>query len=220
MLRRLSSVLEILIKPRILYSLISLNYRSYFKDIGWLNSLHSNKPVGKNNEPLPWVTYPFIHFIQGRINKGMDIFEFGSGNSTHFYAFYAKSVTTVEHDKKWYEAVKKSMPENVYLIYQHLEHGEDYCKMAAQITAQTKKKYDIIIIDGRDRVHCIKKSLDTLKDDGVIVLDDSEVTRYSYGIDFLSEKGFKRIDFWGFSPGYFYKKCTTVFYRSNNCLEI
>lgn len=82
------------------------------------------------------------------------------------------------------------------------------------------KKYHIIIIDGRDRVNCIKNSIKCLKPEGVIVLDDSERTQYLEGIRFLLNEGFKKIDFWGISPGLSYKKSTTIFYTENNCLGI
>ena len=43
-------------------------------------------PIDKNSNPLPWVTYGFIDFISERLNKSIDVFEYGSGNSTLWYA--------------------------------------------------------------------------------------------------------------------------------------
>ena len=84
----------------------------------------------------------------------------------------------------------------------------------------SKKKYEIIVIDGRDRVNCIKHSLKALKVNGVIILDDSERREYIKGRRYLMKNGFNNIDFWGISPGTFMKKCTTIFYKEVNCLGI
>ena len=82
------------------------------------------------------------------------------------------------------------------------------------------KLYDIIIVDGRDRVNCCLNSVLKLKPSGVIVLDDSDRIAYSKGINGLLEQGFRKIDFWGISPGYINKKCTTIFYKAQNILGI
>ena len=100
-----------------LSAIISLKHSGYFVDIGWFNAFKTKSSVGINNEPLPWVTYPFIDFILPRLNKEMNVLEFGSGNSTLFYSYKVNSVTTFEHDKNWYEKMLKSIPGNVRLIY-------------------------------------------------------------------------------------------------------
>jgi hypothetical protein len=55
---------------------------------------------------------------------------------------------------------------------------------------------------------------------GVIILDDSERSDYTSGINLLQNNGFKQIDFTGVSAGIFFRKCTTIFYKDNNCLDI
>jgi hypothetical protein len=80
--------------------------------------------------------------------------------------------------------------------------------------------FDAIVIDGRDRVNCCKNSLGALKAAGVIIWDNSERPDYQEGYDFLINNGFKRIDFGGIGPINPDAWCTSVFYRSNNCLGI
>ena len=31
---------------------------------------------------------------------------------------------------------------------------------------------------------------------------------------------YNELDFWGIAPGIFYNKCTSIFYKDNNCLGI
>jgi hypothetical protein len=69
-------------------------------------------------------------------------------------------------------------------------------------------------------VNCCKQAVDALTDNGVVVLDDSEREFYREGVDFLVKKGFKQLAFTGVSPGLFYRKATSVFYKPENCLGI
>lgn len=190
--------------------------RGYFYNIGWWQSFKNNNPVDLDNNPLPWVTYSFISFIEGRLTKAMTLFEYGSGNSTLYYASKVKEVYTIEHDQNWYNDLKGKMPENVIIKYKELEYGGDYCKAASTLNMQ----FDIIIVDGRDRVNCLISSIDYLSNTGVFVLDDSEREAYQLANDKLIVGGFKRLDFWGISPGLNYKKCTSIYYRNNNILNI
>ena len=56
--------------------------------------------------------------------------------------------------------------------------------------------------------------------DGELVLDDSERPEYEEARVFLKQKGFKELSFSGISPGLFYLKATSVFYKAENCLDI
>lgn len=213
---KIKKVLGTLKKPKLLRILLSMNSNGYLKESGWINSFDKQMPIDTNNNPLPWVTYPFIDFISNRLKSEMEVFEFGSGNSTLWYAKKVKFITSVEHDKNWYDILKKEIPLNVNLYFKELIYGGEYSKISTMPT----EYFDIISIDGRDRVNCMKDSIKALKSDGIIVLDDSERVQYTEGIQFLLDNEFKRIDFWGISPGLFYKKNTTIFYKTNNCLGI
>jgi len=201
---------------RTVSALLSQKHEGYLKNIGWFEAFDSGSSVDKNCNPIPWLTYPFIEFISKRLKEDMEIFEFGSGNSTFFYSDKVKTVTTIEHDKKWFEKIRDKKKGNVEIIYIPLDEDGKYCRAASV----DNRKYDIIIIDAEDRVNCILNSIKALKENGVIILDDSERDEYSGGIKFLLSNYFKRIDFEGISPGKLYRKSTTVFYKNNNCLNI
>jgi Holliday junction resolvase-like predicted endonuclease len=216
MLRKIKKIMNVVSQPKLFKQLLLMATSGYLNEIGWIESFNKQLPVDKEGKPLPWVTYGFIDFISDKLNKNMDIFEYGSGNSTLWYAEKVNSVTSVEHNKIWYEKIKKNAPKNVTIYYQELIYNGEYSKSVNK----TNRKFDIIIIDGRDRVNCIKNAINNLKESGIIILDDSERKQYKEGIDFLLNKEFKKIDFWGISPGLVYKKCTTIFYKPKNCLDI
>lgn len=202
--------------PLISKVMLGMVTEGYLKSSGWVDSLIAQKPVDINGDPQPWLTLPFISFIKDRLSQSMSIFEYGSGNSTLFYSNYVHEIYAVEHDKEWYETVQKNIKDSVRLIYCNLEYDGEYCRTSQKVD----KKFNIIIVDGRDRVNCLKQSVDSLTDDGCIVLDDSERERYEEGVKFLLDKGFRKLDFWGVSLGVTYNRCTTLFYKDNNCLGV
>lgn len=215
-MNKIKKLIVLMFDPRMMKQLLSMHSGGYLYEIGWINSFINKMPVDKNSNPMPWVTYPFIDFIFDRLNNTMDVFEYGSGNSTFWYASRVNTVTSVEHDNIWFEKIKQKMPKNVNINYEKLIYDGEYSKFPNKL----ERKFDVVIVDGRDRVSCIKNAINSIKEKGVIVLDDSERKQYKDGTDFLLNRGFKKIDFWGISPGLFYRKSTTVFYKNNNCLGI
>lgn len=183
---------------------------------GWFKSFHSKKSVDAKGNPLPWCTYSFIKFIEPRLKKQLDVFEFGCGNSTLWYAQRISSIKAVEHNQNWFLQMKKNLPKNVNLVFQQLKEDGDYAKEILQ----EQKSYHLIIIDGEDRNNCVKHSLQKLTQDGVIIYDNSYREEYADSFRLLQEKGFKRIDFHGLAPIINYNSCTSVFYREKNCLKI
>ncbi|HEY0897020.1 MAG TPA: class I SAM-dependent methyltransferase [Sphingobacteriaceae bacterium] len=208
--------LSSLLKPGRIKALLSFGVKGYLAETGWFRSFDSRTPVDVQGQPIPWVTYSFIDFISERIRKEHRIFEFGSGNSTWFYAKNAGKVVAVEHDRAWYEKVLNQKPANAEIIFSKLVADGAYSRMPLTGNEQ----YDIIIVDGRDRVNCCRNCLPALAEGGVIVLDDSERDFYGPAIEFLTGAGFRHLSFSGISPGLFYRKTTSVFYKPNNCLGV
>lgn len=213
---KIKAIANLLFKPANLKALLSFGGKGYLHSIGWFNAFERKEAVDGNGDPLPWVTYSFIDFVKDRISNEHAIFEFGSGSSTKYYAAKAASVTSVEHDQAWHDKVKATNPPNAEIIFTALKPNGAYSKMAVT----SGKNYDVIIVDGRDRVNCCKNSIDALTATGVIVLDDSEREEYAPARAFLLDKDFRELSFSGISPGLFYLKSTSVFYRGANALNI
>lgn len=192
------------------------NETSYLYLTGWMRSLDENKPVDKDGNYIPWMNYPVIKFLQNRLKSDFHLFEFGSGYSTSFYAGLVQTVTSVEYDESWLAVVKKNKPKNVELIYKKNDIDGEYCR----VIKSTGRKYDVVVIDGRDRVNCIKQSIEALSDRGVILFDDSQRERYLGGINYAIEKGFRSIRIDGLKPTRNKIDGTTIFYRPNNCFDI
>ncbi|MGQ9845794.1 MAG: FkbM family methyltransferase [Caldisericia bacterium] len=215
--QKLSSVGYFLTHPKALQMIFSMKEFGYLYDEGWFRSLDYGEPVDKNGNPIPWFTYPAIDFLKERLNKNMTVFEYGSGNSTLFFAQRVKEIISVETNKQWYEKIKSKMPSNAKIIlYENDKSDISYSKVIDSFN----KKYDIIIIDAIERNEVLMNATKYLSEDGIIILDDSEREEYKTAITQLLKNGFKVINFWGISPGYFYKKCTTIIYIDKNVLNL
>ena len=193
-----------------------LNRRSYLHSTGWMRSSREGTPVDKEGNPLPWMNYPAIRFLEERLRKDLRLFEFGSGYSTSFYARHVAHVTSVEHDDEWLQVVRSMLPANATLIHQPQDVDGAYCR-TIQATGQ---QYDVVIVDGRDRVNCLRQSLPALSATGVLLLDDSQRDRYREGIRDVREQGFRALNFEGLKPTGKNVDQTTLFYRPDNCLGL
>jgi hypothetical protein len=97
-----------------------------------------------------------------------------------------------------------------------LEYGGAYSKAILNF----KDRFDIVVVDGRDRVNCAKNCLGALKLDGVVLWDNSDRTKYEEGYRFLGDRGFRRLRFRRHVPDYQRRSQTSIFYRRENCLGI
>jgi hypothetical protein len=205
-----------LLKRLDLYSLFMLRKAGPLQEDGWFRSFREKAPVDAQGDPLPWITYPAIVFLTPRVNGGMCVFEYGCGASTLWWAARVKEVVSVEHDRSWYEKVVSGAPGNVTVTHVPLDYGGAY---AGKI-AEHVKRFDIVVLDGRDRVNCARNSLASLKDGGIIIWDNSDREEYEEGFRFLFDHGFRKIEFVGFAPGIVDRMETGIFYRPGNCLGI
>lgn len=188
----------------------------YLDECGWLASRSSGQSVDRDGNPIPWITYAAIAFLSTRTRPDMRVFEFGSGNSTLWWAQRVRDVRAVEHDEGWARQVARSLPPNATVSHVPLTPGGDYSRSASR----TNQRFHVVVIDGRDRVNCALASTGSLRDDGVILWDNSERGRYQHGLAALAKEGFKRIGFRGLAPIGTWATETSLLYREGNCLGI
>ena len=88
---------------------------NYLETSGWLKSLKEGKSIDYNSNPLPWYSYAAIEFIEDKLKSDFRVFEYGSGQSTLWYAQRVKEVISVEHNPDYFCQIKSYTPENVIL---------------------------------------------------------------------------------------------------------
>lgn len=213
---KLDKLLTLLTDYKTTKELLRFRFVGYLWDSGWVRSVQQQKPVDRDGHPVPWVTLPFIHFIEKRLESSLTMFEFGSGYSTRYFSTHVKSIISVENDRGWFEKMSADSAVNVKILFHPVDDTENY----ERSIIATGKQFDIVFVDGRRRVNCIKNSVGQLTNRGIVILDDSERDEYRSGVTYLKQSGFRLLDFWGVAPGMLDRKCTSVFYRDNNCLGI
>jgi precorrin-6B methylase 2 len=187
----------------------------YLSTTGWFRSLVLRSSIGARGEPLPWLTYPSLRFIESKLGPEMEVFEFGSGASTLWWAPRVRRVVSCEDDREWLERTRALAPANVHLIHATSE-GQAYSSAILPYTQQ----FDVVVIDGSDRVECARSCIGALKPGGVIVWDNTDREQYLPGFEFLREQGFRRVDFVGMTPINLFESSTSIFYRDRNCLGL
>jgi len=180
--------------------------------IGHFLSSTFYQSIDKEKNPIPWFTYPIIDYLNNLNLKNKTIFEYGSGNSTIYWATRCKSLVAVEHDEIWFSVVKEKIEKynNSKLLFVNSASAEKYSSSILKFDT----KFDIIVIDGEHREKCARKAIKKLKSGGMIILDNSDwFPKIKY---FLEKQGFNRIDFKGFAPINPYLSTTSIFFKLFN----
>jgi len=190
--------------------------RSFLRSSGYLRSVGANRPCRMDGTPIPWMNYHIVAFLEERLRRDHALFEFGSGNSTKFFAQLVGSVVSVECDPEWYERVRADIPSNVHLILSSPFDEQKYL----QVLRDQQTKFDVIVIDAKAREACLGEAHAWLTDRGVLILDDAARVAYQPAIAAILARGFRKLDFEGLKPGGLRAYRTIVFYRDNNALGI
>ena len=209
---------KILRKNQFTADLLNLYFlsKSFLKQKGWFHSRFTFQSIDAQKKPIPWLTYAAIHFIESRLNQSMDVYEFGSGNSTLWFANKVNKIISVEHDSDYFKFIQPKFKniKNTELVFAKLE--DNYTSHILE----TNTKFDVVIVDGRKRVECAKNAIKALKDNGIIIWDDTARNKYSEGCAYLHQQGFKSIDFNSLKPISTLQSQTSIFYKSDNCFNI
>lgn len=185
----------------------------------------------------PWLPYLATEYIKQLRPKR--VFEWGSGGSTLFFLRRGAKLTTIEHDKEWYEKTNlylykhgKSHKDFHYIPFEEGLIGNDPSNPAHYKSGSTNlgdvnfKRYasaiddygglfDLILIDGMARASCIQHAFIHVSPGGYMVIDNTGDRPYylaQTGHLFGNyETGWERVDFMGYGPILEYKWQTTFF---------
>jgi len=161
-----------------------------------LKTVATRSCVDAAENPVPWYTYPAIEYLKQLDFSGRSVFEYGSGNSTLFWASVASRVVSVEDDEKWHAIVTPRLPAHCELVLE-----TDVTAYAAAIQ-RYPERFDVIVVDGaargNTRLNCSRFALRQLRPGGMIILDNSDWLPESARV--LREGGLIQVDMTGFAP--------------------
>lgn len=137
---------------------------------------------------FPWYVKSFLDVLVKWDIKSKNVLEFGCGASTVWWAWYAKSVISVDNNLEWIVAVKDFIKKfgliNSLTIYEPVFEGEDSLESAyVHVVDKFQRifqrglgddqwKFDIAIVDGMYRDECVFAALGCIKPGGVLIIDN------------------------------------------------
>jgi hypothetical protein len=123
------------------------NFKKLALNYGQWRTIRDWSSVDKSGVPIPWYTYPATEFLSHLDLSSFKVFEYGSGNSTLWWAERSKQVTSVEDDELWYEKIK------LLLKSQNVE----YCleKNLHKYFTMATNDFEVLIVDGKYRRECL-----------------------------------------------------------------
>lgn len=172
----------------------------------------SAKKLPKLRE-VPWISDEAVYFLDRFLEENPDaaVLEFGSGASTLWLAKRTRNLVSLEHSSQWSEYIQRELSKNNdchpvdYLLYQR-PYGtvcENY----------PDEFFDLILVDGRDRVNCIMHSIRVLKKGGILMLDDAHRRRYRNGVKLLKDWECHKTQQVGLDlAGTIHENCNTYWY--------
>ena len=177
---------------------------------GHFQSSLLGRAVDARGAAIPWYTYPTIEFLRDKDLAGRRVLEWGAGQSTLWWAARSATVVAFESDPTWYRRLRSCIPPNVKL---HLVPID----ASGALTWVADETFDVIVIDGLDRLRCAELSLPLLSSNGAAFLDNSDGYWGEDGqypiLDLFRREGFSRIDFYGPAPGVIKPHCTSLFFK-------
>lgn len=168
----------------------------------WLHSLFAIHDIDAMVRlDLPWWTLRAAKLVDRFLQQrpGATAFEYGSGASTVFLAKRAEIVISAEHDPRWHATVKQLVAghPNVLLTLAEAQRadaqsthwsahrawsGYDF-KNYVQAIDRFEGLFDLIVIDGRCRAHCLQAARRRIKPNGVILFDNGRRRRYRAALE-------------------------------------
>ncbi|WP_035105627.1 methyltransferase domain containing protein [Desulfohalovibrio reitneri] len=151
----------------------------------------------------PWLNSGAVRMLREHLTPGSNVFEWGGGRSTLFFARRVDRVTTLEHKAKWNLKLTRWLAregiDNVDLrfIEPNTPYAEpdsrppawdeqDLCFRKPEFAAYAdsvlefpEESFDMILVDGRARVACAANARERVKPGGLLVLDNSEWPKYA-----------------------------------------
>jgi hypothetical protein len=135
---------------------------------------------------LPWLPFEIIDRLDQFLSPSSRVFEYGGGGSTLWFAQRAGEVVTAEHDPDWLEVLRARTAELSNVTILAGSPANEYADYVPAIDAYPDGYFDVVVIDGRERVRTFERSVPKVKPGGMLMLDDSERRRYRPVFDIAS----------------------------------
>jgi len=118
----------------------------------------------------PWLTKEAVKVLDSVLEDEYIGLEFGSGRSTLWFAKRIKRLISIEHDRFWFDKIKKKLiKENINNVDYYLKSADEYVNILDEINDNS---LDFVLVDGLLRDVCVKKSLSKIRNGGLLIIDN------------------------------------------------
>jgi hypothetical protein len=167
-------------------------------------------------DAVPWMPFRAGDWLDRNAERDWSAFEYGSGGTTVFLTQRIAALHSVEHDPEWfaqtsavleaaghqhvrYELEEPESGDNPAFASTGPEFaGRNFERYVKAIDAHPDASLDLVIVDGRARVACVRRALPKLREGGYLLLDNSDRDEYREAFELLAR--FPRLDFAGLTP--------------------
>jgi hypothetical protein len=171
---------------------------------------------------LPWISFGALKFLNTFLRPEHEVFEYGGGGSTLYFARRTNRVLTLENHPEWHKILTAALAQkqlhNAQCVYQPVSGDEPgLFRNDAFFQRIREQLWDVVLIDcycgysttryGLLRPYAFKLALNQVKRGGIIVLDDS----WMYRELLASRTGWRITDFVGAGPCRYGVTSTAVF---------
>ena len=165
--------------------------------------LHQNKPM---------LSLPFLDWFESYDFNDFDLVEFGSGNSTNYFAEKVKNIISFETNIDYYNNLKPKLLNNV--DYRFIEK----INLENEIPDIDINQKTIVFVDCAANRFLLTKNIFKIGFPNILILDNSDI--YKNTCKFIYNKGYSEIPFWGIRLMETEEACTSVFIKNNfNMIE-
>lgn len=128
----------------------------------------------KQHKDYPWITSDAVNFLSGYLSSTDIGLEWGSGQSTVWFAKRVKSLLSIETDRMWYEKVRaKLIEENLHDVELKITAGDTYESLLEQCADISEESIDFVLVDGAINRHLTTEiCIPLLKKGGLLIIDN------------------------------------------------
>jgi Methyltransferase domain len=155
----------------------------------WLPSALLTRLGVRFGDPGPWIVPAATAWLARAVQPSWEVFEFGSGYSTAWFALRVGSVVSLEDDPVWLSKTSDCLRQrgvtNCSLLQSPLSD------FSARIDDWPDSTFDLVVVDSMEtetvsRLDCIKAARQKVKPGRYLLLDDSDNPSLWSASDILS----------------------------------
>jgi LPS sulfotransferase NodH len=159
---------------------------------------------------LPWLPFEIIDRLDQFLTPTARVFEYGGGGSTLWMAERAGEVVTAEHDPQWADVLRAQTADLANATLLVRSAADDYADYVPAIDDYPDGYFDVVVVDGRERVRCFERAVPKVRPGGLLLLDDTERSRYAPAFEIAA--GIRHVTVRGLKPGSSKAAQTTVWF--------